>query len=344
MTTTESRTAGWLPVASCPLVQRELYLSRALRRREDEPLSVESLSVKWSDMEVAFAEAAGHSPATVQVHEEISLAVFGRRMESLLDCAAATNADSRQWVLKLCLKASTYGGADESIRALCDKVVERTTDGATVGVMKLKRRSVARGHATVRIDPQADAIQIVMRHPTAEGLKALWKSVLWRLHPQYPKAGGGKSAATPVRVNAGVTVLAPPSIRIQVPYYSWTEGAAVAGAYGVAVDVAHAKMNGIDVHVPIPASPEPKLTRQHVTYSVRLEVRSLPPGKPASVVLLPDGELQIFGPDYAPFAAAVTELEEWLGIRFGGSSNVPATGLRVKAKTPTTGRGKRRTY
>src|SRR5690606_34058042 len=55
--------------------------------------------------------------------------------------------------------------------------------GETVGVLKIKRRSVSAGHAKVRIAPTEDALQVIARHTSAQGLKAVWKSVLHRLQP-----------------------------------------------------------------------------------------------------------------------------------------------------------------
>ena len=54
-----------------------------------------------------------------------------------------------------------------------------------VGVMKLKRKSVKAGYAKVRLVEAEDSIQVICRHQTAQGLKAVWKSLLWRIQPQH---------------------------------------------------------------------------------------------------------------------------------------------------------------
>lgn len=189
---------GWIVVASLPSVQRDLFLARALRRNEDAPLSVSTLEVAWADMRVAFASDAPTTSATVEVTPIISIVRFSRRLESLLDCGAPSEG-AAEWVLKYSASISAYGDAAEVRRLLCDKVASLDPGtGETVGVMKLKRRSVAAGYAKVRILPATDSLQLVCRHQTAQGLKAVWKSVLWRLKPQHgtPRAGRVLSSAS----------------------------------------------------------------------------------------------------------------------------------------------------
>jgi len=173
-------------IASLPAVQRDLYLARCLRRVEDAPASVSTLEIKWPDMIVSFATDEAISEASVEVAEEISIAVFTRRMESLLDCGAKTDGAS-EWVLKYSAPISMFGSVKEVRRLLCDKIASLDGQtGETIGVLKIKRRSVNAGHAKVRLVPAEDSLQLICRHQTAQGLKAVWKSVLWRLRPQYP--------------------------------------------------------------------------------------------------------------------------------------------------------------
>jgi hypothetical protein len=176
-------------IASLPAVQRDLFLSRAIRRVEDAPASVSTLKVRWPDMIVAFGTDEAISEASVQVAENISIAVFTRRMESLLDCGTQTEG-AAEWVLKYSAPISSFGSVEEVRRLLCDKIASLDAEtGETIGVLKIKRRSVNAGHAKIRIVPMDDSLQLVCRHTTAQGLKAVWKSVLWRLKPLHGTPG-----------------------------------------------------------------------------------------------------------------------------------------------------------
>ncbi len=171
-------------IASFPAIQRDLFLSRMIRRDADAPLTVETLSVRWSDMVVVFATDAAISECTVEVAEEISLVTFTGRLEILLDCGGKPTGED--WVLKFSAKISTYGDPTQVRRLLCDKIASLDgVTGETIGVMKIKRRSVEKGHAKVRLVPAEDSLQLVVRHQSAQGLKAVWKSCLWRLSPQF---------------------------------------------------------------------------------------------------------------------------------------------------------------
>jgi len=171
-------------VAILPAIQRDLLLSRCVRRVEDEPASVSTLEVSWPDMKVSFASDDAVSEASVEVSENISIAVFSRRMESLLDCGA--NNGAAEWELKWANRISLYGTPEEVRRLLCDKVVSLDSQtGETVGVLKLRRRSIDSGHASVKMVPAEDSIQVICRHQNAQGLKAVWKSIFHRLDPQY---------------------------------------------------------------------------------------------------------------------------------------------------------------
>lgn len=178
-------------IANLPAVQRDLFLSRVVRCEKDAPVRVDTLRVEWPDMTVAFATDAAVSECAVDVAEGISLVAFTRRMESILDCGAQSESksESAEWILKFSCRISDYGSADAVRRLLCDKIASLdSVTGETVGVMKIKRRSVQAGYAKVRLVPAEDSLQLIVRHSTAQGLKAVWKSVLWRLRPQYPAA------------------------------------------------------------------------------------------------------------------------------------------------------------
>ena len=176
-------------IANLPAIQRDLFLARALRRVEDAPRKSDTLRIEWNDMVVAFGSDAAISEASVEVAEEISIAVFTRRMESLLDCGTQTEG-AAEWVLKYSSRLSDYGSVEEVRRLLCDKIAALNGEnGETIGVLKIKRRSVNAGHAKVRIVPTDDSLQLVCRHTTAQGLKAVWKSVLWRLKPLHGTPG-----------------------------------------------------------------------------------------------------------------------------------------------------------
>jgi hypothetical protein len=172
-------------VSNLPAIQRDLYLSRCVRRENDSPTCVDTFHVKWEDMAVSFSSDEAVSEASVEVSPEISIATFTSRMESLLDCGAKSDG-AAEWTLKWADRVSRYGSVEEVRRLLCDKIasIDGST-GETVGVLKLKRRSVEAGYARVRLVPTEDSLQIVCRHQSAQGLKSVWKSVLWRLSPQY---------------------------------------------------------------------------------------------------------------------------------------------------------------
>lgn len=177
-------------VASLPAVQRDLFLARSLRRVEDAPKGISTYGVDWADMFVSFDTDAATAAATVEVDPSISIVVFSNRLESLLDCGGKSDVAATEWVLKFSARVSSYGTVAEVRRLLCDKVASLDAQtGETVGVLKLKRRSVSAGYAKVRILPAEDSLQIVCRHQTPQGLKAVWKSVLWRLSPQHGGAG-----------------------------------------------------------------------------------------------------------------------------------------------------------
>lgn len=184
-------TATMIPVGFFPAVQRDLFLSRCVRRDEDTPINIDTTQVAWDDMIINFESDGSVSQASVEVTEDINILIFTRRLESLLDCGAKSNG-SDEWVLKFATRMSEYGEVSHVRRLLCDKIASLdVVTGETVGVLKIKRRAVTAGHAKVRLVPAEDSLQLIARHQTAQGLKAVWKSVLWRLRPQHgaPKNG-----------------------------------------------------------------------------------------------------------------------------------------------------------
>lgn len=177
----------FIEIAYLPEIQRDLYLARVYRKKKDTPSYISTYEVAWDDMIVQFASDEDISEAVVAVDQEISLAVLSRRLECLLDCG--TNSIKDGWTLKYSSTIQKYGGDAKAIAAkLCDRISSiDPSSGEVIGVMKIKRRSVSKGHAKIRILPKEDSLQIICRHQSSQGLKAVWKSVLWRLDPQYGK-------------------------------------------------------------------------------------------------------------------------------------------------------------
>ncbi len=172
-----------IPVGQLPAVQRDLFLARALK---DTRARVETLLVSFPDMDVRFESDAPISSAVVSVTASVSLTHFAEQFERLLDCYAPTK-ESGEWVLKWAAPISRYGAVSKIRLALCDRIVKLDAEtGETVGALKRRRRSVKQGHGTVRLVPAEDSLQLVLRHPNAQGLKALWKSVFHRLSSKSP--------------------------------------------------------------------------------------------------------------------------------------------------------------
>ena len=174
---TAASAADYIPVAQLPCVQRDLYLARALATGK--ALSVSTLNVHWPGARVEFASDEPVSSAVVSVAPSVSVSDFARLLEQALDCWASGEGE---WVLKWADRISKHGSPDKVRLALCDRIASLDAEtGETVGALKRKRRSVSKGYGTVRLVPAQDSLQIILRHPSAEGLKALWKSVLHRL-------------------------------------------------------------------------------------------------------------------------------------------------------------------
>lgn len=172
-----STSSATIPVAQLPSLQRDLYLARALQSGEAKEVS--TLAVSWAGVEVRFESDDAVTPAVVTVSKDISIPAFAHQFERLLDCWAPGNGE---WVLKWSDRISKYGSLGKVRLALCDRIVKLDPEtGETVGALKRKRRSIKQGHGTVRLVPAEDSLQLVLRHPSAQGLKALWKSVFHRL-------------------------------------------------------------------------------------------------------------------------------------------------------------------
>ena len=168
-----------------PMIQRDLFLSRMFRRQKDIPADIATLEVAWEDMLIKFASTEEVTSASLEVDKDISLPLLAGRLESLLDCGAATKTPDTEWILKYSTAISKHGTAKEVIAVLCDRISSVSETGETIGVMKIKRRSISEGHAKIRVVPAEDSLQIICRHTSAQGLKAVFKSLLWRLRPQY---------------------------------------------------------------------------------------------------------------------------------------------------------------
>lgn len=226
-------------VAYLPAVQRDLAVARAVRRRHDPLQAANTQTLIWDDMSVHFEADCAVSPAIVEVEPSISIAKFTPRLESLLDCGDRSykpRNEQEQWTIKFAAKISTYHSDHrEVVRLICDRI-SSITDDETIGVMKIKRRGVKVGHARVRIVPSEDSLQVTARHQTSDGLKAVWKSVFWRLDPQFgehkPKAPAKQKLPT------GMTIVTGFCIWLPVPYSSkWWEVSKEASLYGAEVDL-----------------------------------------------------------------------------------------------------------
>ena len=174
------------PIAECPFIQRDLYIARALRakacalRAKDKPQKISTLEVDWGEVVVSFESDDLIAKAVVSVAKEAKLAEIAPELEQILDCFAPGEGE---WVIKLADKISRYGKTEDVRIALCDRVILLDPEtGETVGALKRKRRSVKLGYGSVRLVPQENTLQLVLRHPSAQGLKALWKSVFFRIN------------------------------------------------------------------------------------------------------------------------------------------------------------------
>lgn len=306
----------YLPVAYLPAVRRDLYLARVLRRLEDAPASISTLKVRWSDMVVLFTTNEAISEASVSVAEDISIAVFTRRMESLLNYGTKTDGtkaediktDNVEWVLKWADKISRYGTPEEVRRLLCDKIVALDGQtGETIGVLKIKRRSVNAGYAKVRLVPAEDSLQLVCRHTTAQGLKAVWKSVLWRLKPQH----GSSAPATPVGTIPEVLRVVPPCVLVRENKggYYFDEKAGWLSEQGYDVDLS----KDIDVTLPISRFAGSDLPSDTAEFYFRVELRRLPAGKPKDILIY-GNILKVSTRYWADFAQKAKAVSDWLGL------------------------------
>lgn len=163
-----------VPMAQLPLVQRDLYLARALNNGETTFIS--TLLVEFPGIWIQFDSDAATGAAVVSVADDVNLKLLAKVMEQLLDCWAPGQGE---WVLKWSDANKKYGSLQEIQLALCDRIVTIEADGTTIGAFKRKRKSVVLGHGTVAIS--RDSFQVILRHTSAQGLKALWKSVFSRL-------------------------------------------------------------------------------------------------------------------------------------------------------------------
>lgn len=305
-----------------------------------------------ADMAVAFATDAAVSECAVDVAEGISLVAFTRRMESLLDCGA--QSESAEWILKFSCRMSDYGSADAVRRLLCDKIASLdSVSGETVGVMKIKRRSVQAGYAKVRLVPAEDSIQLIVRHATAQGLKAVWKSVLWRLRPQYPTAPevAETDGAAVVNTNVSTTVSAPVVVApngawrvvaapcVQVVAFKKSPGGkkapAPAGRRGSRRNSSNS--NGgdcyfdqkaawlsqqgmavdlgksINVSFPVAQFAGNDLPYDTAVFYCKVEVKKLPAGLPQNISIT-GGVVEMSTWDWSDFAEKANALSQWLGL------------------------------
>lgn len=161
-----------------------------LRRINDLPIKTETQIVSWIDMELLFESDTPLSAAVIDVDPDIKIKTFTSRLEMILDTGdihyqVPLTFQDLPWQLKFSTSISKYKKQpEEVIRLLCDRITS-INDDEIIGFLKIKRRSVNAGHASIRILPKEDLIQVICKHNKSTGLKALWKSVFWRLDPQY---------------------------------------------------------------------------------------------------------------------------------------------------------------
>jgi len=304
-------------IANLPAVQRDLYLSRCIRRVEDKPAHVETLKVQWEDMTVSFATNEAISEVSVEVASDISLPVFTKRLESLLDCGA--KSDSLEWTLKWSDKISRYGEIEQVRRLLCDKVASMDGEnGETVGVLKIKRRSVKSGHAKIRLVPGDDSLQVVCRHTNAQGLKAVWKSVLWRLRPQYSSStsnkeekNGGQSSGS----GNGYRVTFEPCILVQegTSDYYYHEAVSFLSRNGYEVET------GKDISMVLPLDLSKSLDSNYAWFFCEVVMdKTIPANMPSDISLQKNDNGKVYvsvrntyASDFKKKAQAISD---WLGL------------------------------
>lgn len=350
----------WLPVGNFPAVQRDSYLSR-LMRRDDTPLFADSVRVEWADMRISFSAAEPVAEATIEVLSSISLVTFTQRVERLLDLGA--KSDGTEWIIKFSCRMSDYGSPEEVRRLLCDQIAQLDGQtGETVGVLKIKRRSVDAGHAKVRLVPAEDLLQVVVRHLTAQGLKAVWKSVLWRLRPQYgaPKAADSSAGAEPAdsfssaRPGASngapkATITQTPCVQVQCESYHWTSYAGVVSSLGGEIDITQAQKDGLDVKFSLDANSLNgfgELERDYngkyrwreancsAKYFFQVRLLKIPAGGiPAGISIGSTGFITVTDTRYSAFRQTVLDLVAWLGLRVE-LPPVPATSNEIPPTEP----------
>lgn len=306
-------------IAFLPAIQRDLFLSRAIRRFDDKPELVDTLHVEWGDMSVNFETDQPVTAVSVEVEESISLVSFTARLESVLDCGAKAEG-ATEWVLKFSAPLSNYGQPDVVRRLLCDKVASLdASTGETIGVLKIKRRSVAVGHAKVRLVPAENLLQVVARHSTAQGLKSVWKSVLWRLRPQYPSNGGKGVAATAVTsvtsVSPVVSAILAPCVRVTATRGTgydndFDSAAGWLSEHGLEVDLSR----DIDVQLSLLfVEGDLYYSCKSAKYYAKVVLRTLPAGKPAGI-LISGNAIEIAEQQRRKALVAMRSLSDWLGL------------------------------
>jgi hypothetical protein len=330
---------NFISVAILPAIQRDLFLSRCIRRVEDAPTSTETLKIEWKDMTVAFATDATVSEASVEVAEDISLPVFTRRLESLLDCGAKSEG-AAEWVMKFSCRISGYGSAEEVRRILCDKVASLNANtGETIGVLKIKRRSVDAGHAKVRILPLEDSLQLIVRHTNAQGLKAVWKSVLWRLKPQY-----GQPKDKPTQQGFASTdkaqVVLPPGILVQGNKYYWNNYVSEVVRLGGTVNIEKVKKDGVNEFFPLKANGLQGFGRWSGTYwhdsdysgiyHAAVKICNLSSPIPDGFSMDNEAQIVVQSRKYTEFREKALKLSQWLRLNW----NLPAVPEDTNEKKP----------
>lgn len=172
-----------IPVAEFNGIMRDLYLARIIKKHAEGDVS--TLRVAFADMVVSFATDDATSNCTVEVSPNIDINVFGARIEEILDCAGIAPEGAMN-VLKWSSRVSDFGTFETVRSSLCDKIA-KIDRNETVGVMKIRRRGIETGHAKVRLLRDEDSLQVVVRHTSCQGLKAVWKSVVHKMCPPLPK-------------------------------------------------------------------------------------------------------------------------------------------------------------
>lgn len=308
---------NYITIASFPAVNRPKYLANC--KRKDKPVRLETAKVIWDDMMVEFADNSTTPECSVSVEKGISLATLTKRLERLLAFGAEAPGE---WVLKYSTQLTNYGGYEHCVQSLCDQIVETDPDEmVTIGVMKIKRKSVKHGHASVKLDEAKNLLALIIRHGNAQGLLSLWKSVFWRLAPQYkacaPSAktqDADVSLAKP-ETRKAIASITQPCVRVNCNRYDSYRSNTInwLSEQGYSVDIDRDK--AIEMVLPLSKFKGSNLDYENnANFYCAVAFKVVPGGKPGSLYLDQDGKLVIQENNWDKFVKKAQALSEWLEL------------------------------